>query len=67
MGQAPEDGEDGIKQGQRWGDSGLVHVTPGQGDRQVRTDFPGRASRDSVVVQPILSNTPGAFGNVARH
>ena len=55
MGQAPEDGEDGIQAGQRRCDRGLVHVTPGQGDRQVRANFPGRASRDSVVVQQLRS------------
>ena len=67
MGQSPENGEDGIKQGQCRCDRGLIHVAPGQGNRQVGTDLLGRASRDSVVVQPILSYTPGAFGNVARH
>ena len=66
MGQAPKNGEDRIKQGQCRCDRGLVHITPGQGDRQVRTDFPGRASRNSVVVPSVLSHAPGAFNDVAR-
>ena len=43
MGQAPEDGEDGIEKSQGGGDSGFVHVTPGDGHREVGTDLAGRA------------------------
>jgi hypothetical protein len=67
MGQAPEDGEDGIEKGQGGRDSGLVHVTPGHGNGQMGANFPGRAGGDSVVMKSILARTSGAFSDVTWH
>jgi len=67
MGQAPEDREDGIEQGQCGCDGGLVHIAPGYGNGQMGADFPGGASRDSVVMESILARAPGSFSDVARH
>ena len=67
MGEPPEDGEDGIKEGQGGGHGGLVHVTPGNGHGKVGTDLAGRAGGDTVVVQTILTRSPCALGDVARH
>jgi len=67
MGQAPEDGEDRIEQGQGGCDGGLVHIAPGYGNRQMGADFPGGASRDSVVVKPVLARAPGPFSDITWH
>ena len=67
MGQAPENREDGIEQGQGGCDGGLVHVTPGHGDGQMGTDFPGGAGGNSVVMKSILARAPGPFSDVAGH
>jgi hypothetical protein len=55
MGQAPKNGEDRIKQGQRRSDRSLVHIAPGQGDCQVRTDFPGSAQCRDMRSPPMLA------------
>ena len=67
MGQAPENREDGIEQGQGGCDGGLVHVTPSHGNGQVGADFSGRAGSDAVVVKSILARAPSAFSDVTWH
>jgi len=66
-GQAPENREDGIEQGQGGCDGGLVHIAPGHGNGQMGANFPGGACGDSVVVKTILARAPGAFSDVAWH
>ena len=67
MGQAPENREDGIEEGQCRCDSALVHVTPSHGHGKVGADFSGGAGGDSVVVKSILARAPGPFSDVAWH
>jgi len=64
MGQAPEDREDGIEQGQCGCDGGLVHIAPGYGNGQMG-GLPGGASRIRVVMESILARSPGSFSDVA--
>ncbi len=45
----------------------MIQVAPGDCDGEVGSNFPRGAGGNPVVVEAILTRTPGAFGDVARN